>query len=213
MAVEFQDSDKPLSQTLNDMAATITGDHVTVRELMARVGEQGLLLFCMFLTIPFLVPISIPGVSTVFGAVIILIALGITVNRIPWLPRPLMERPIAAAGLREAMARGSKMMERLDRIVKPRLNHLTTGAVMNRVNGLVLLLGGILLIFPLGLIPFSNTLPGWGILFLAAGILQRDGVAILIGYLFMVATIIYFIILALGALAMGSGIMSLVGAG
>jgi len=85
--------------------------------------------------------------------------------------------------------------------------------VMNRVNGLVLLLGGILLIFPLGLIPFSNTLPGWGILFLAAGILQRDGVAILIGYLFMVATIIYFIILALGALAMGSGIMSLVGAG
>jgi hypothetical protein len=213
MAVEFQDTQKPLSQTLKDMATSITGDHVTTRELMARVGEQGLLLFCMFLTIPFLVPISIPGVSTVFGGVIILIAIGITLNRIPWLPRALMERPISAAGLREAMARGSKMMERLDRIVKPRVSRLTTGAVMNRVNGLVLLLGGVLLIFPLGLIPFSNTLPGWGILLLAAGMLQRDGIAIVLGYLLMVATIIYFGVLAITAIAAGTGVMSLLGSG
>ena len=69
-------------------------------------------------------------------------------------------------------------------------------------------LGG-LLIFPLGLIPFSNTLPAWGILLLAAGLLQRDGLLILLGYLFLLGTIIYFGALAWAALATGQGIMSL----
>ena len=79
--VEFRDSTLPLSDTLRAMANAITGSTVTVRELLTLVGEQGLLLGLMFLTIPFLVPISIPGVSTVFGLVAILISLGVTFNR------------------------------------------------------------------------------------------------------------------------------------
>ncbi len=72
---------------------------------------------------------------------------------------------------------------------------------MNRLAGLGLLLGSVLLIFPLGLVPFSNTLPAWGILLLAAGLLQRDGVLILLGYLFLLGTITYFTALGIGVLA------------
>ena len=52
-------------------------------------------------------------------------------------------------------------------------------------------------------------MPAWGILLLAAGLLQRDGLLILLGYLFLLATIIYFGALAWAALATGQGIMSL----
>ena len=45
-----------------------------------------MLLVCVFLTLPFLLPVSIPGVSTVFGLAIILIGVGVTLNRVPWLP-------------------------------------------------------------------------------------------------------------------------------
>ena len=69
--------------------------------------------------------------------------------------------------------------------------------------------GSVLLIFPLGLVPFSNTLPAWAILLLAAGLLQRDGLLILLGYLFLLATVIYFGVLAYGAIAAGQGIMGL----
>jgi hypothetical protein len=58
----------------------------------------------------------------------------------------------------------------------------------------------VLLIFPLGLVPFSNTLPAWGILLLAAGLLQRDGLLILLGYLFLLGTIVYFAALGIGVL-------------
>ena len=207
--VEFHESTLPLSDTLRAMADAITGTAVTVRELLTLVGEQGLLLGLMFLTIPFLVPISIPGVSTVFGLVAILISLGVTFNRVPWLPDRLLDRPIDAGKLKQAIERGAKTFSRVDRISHPRLSRLTQTGVMNRMAGLGLLLGSVLLIFPLGLIPFSNTLPAWGILLLAAGLLQRDGLLILLGYLFLLGTIIYFGALAWAALATGQGIMSL----
>jgi hypothetical protein len=213
MAVEFRDTSKPLSETLGDVASSITGSSVTLRQLLSMIGEQGLLLFCILLIIPFLLPVSIPGVSTVFGAVIILISFGVILNRVPWLPGRLMDREFETAQLVPTLQKGAQMLTRVDRIIRPRLLALTNGAVANRVNGLALLLGGILLIFPLGLIPFSNTLPALAILFLAVGILQRDGLFILLGYIMLVATIIYFGALALAAIAAGSGIASLMGSG
>lgn len=198
--VEFRDSNAPLGETLRGLARAITGETVTVRELLAMVGEQGLLLALMFLTLPFLLPISIPGVSTVFGMVAILISLGITFNRVPWLPDRLLDRPLDAVKLARAIENGADRFGRVDKISHPRLTRLTENAAMNRLAGLGLLLGSVLLIFPLGLVPFSNTLPAWAILLLAAGLLQRDGVLILLGYLFLLGTIVYFAALGIGVL-------------
>jgi hypothetical protein len=209
MAVEFKDTRQTLSETLNQTASSLTSEKVTVKQLMELVGEQGLLFFCMILTIPFLVPVSIPGVSTVFGAVIILISIGITLNRLPWLPSRIMQREFATSSLAPALQKGSEMFKRMDRWVRPRLSFLTDGAAINRINGLALLLGGILLIFPFGFIPFSNTFPGWAILFLAVGMLQRDGLFILIGYILLVVTILYFGGLIAAALLAGGSLLDL----
>ena len=199
-SVEFRDSAAPLGETLRTLARSITGETVTVREMLAMVGEQGLLLAMMFLALPFLLPISIPGVSTVFGLVAILIALGITFNRVPWLPDRLLDRPLDAVKLARAIESGADRFGRVDKISHPRLTRLTENAVMNRLAGLGLLLGSVLLIFPLGLVPFSNTLPAWSMLLLAAGLLQRDGLLILLGYLFLLGTIVYFAALGIGVL-------------
>lgn len=213
MAVQFQDSGQTLSETLDQTARSLTGEKITVRQLMELVGEQGLLFFCMVLTIPFLVPVSIPGVSTVFGAVIILISIGIILNRLPWLPNRIMQREFATSSLAPTLEKGAEMFKRMDRWVRPRLSFLTQGAAINRINGLALLFGGILLIFPFGFIPFSNTFPGWAILFLAVGMLQRDGLFILIGYILLVVTIIYFGGLIIGGMAAGAGLLDLMRSG
>lgn len=199
-SIDFRDNTAPLGETMRRLAGSISGEKITVRELLALVGEQGLLLALMFLTLPFLIPVSIPGVSTVFGLVAILIAIGITLNRVPWLPDRLLDRPLDAVKLAKAIESGADKFGRIDKISHPRLTRLTENAAMNRMAGLGLLLGAVLLIFPLGLVPFSNTLPAWSMLLLAAGLLQRDGVLILLGYLFLLATIVYFVALAVGVL-------------
>ena len=48
---------------------------ITLSELIHRVGNEGLLMLTALLTLVFLIPVSIPGVSTVFGAAILLIGL------------------------------------------------------------------------------------------------------------------------------------------
>jgi hypothetical protein len=207
--VEFHDTYLPLSDTLRLLADSIKGHMVTVRELLALAGEHGLLLAMILLTIPFLIPISIPGISTVFGLVGIFLSIGIILNRVPWLPEKLLERPVHTEHLVPAIHKGADLVHRIDRYSHLRLERLTTGAAVNRINGLGLLLGNILLLFPLGLVPFSNTLPGWGILLLAAGMVQRDGLLIVLGWFFLAATVIYFTVLAIAALATGQGILGL----
>nr|PZN50565.1 MAG: protein exod [Chloroflexota bacterium] len=211
MAIEFQDTRQSLSATLFATVDSIQGRTVTLRQLFALIGEQGLLFLCALLAIPFLIPVSIPGVSTVFGAGIILIATGITLNRLPWLPGRILDRPLETGKLVPALRKGAEKVARIDGILRPRLLPLTGGALMNRANGLALVFGGVLLIFPLGLIPFSNTLPAFAILSLAVGALQRDGLFVLLGYLLLFATIIYFGVLAVGAMLAGTGLAAIIG--
>ncbi|ABR62291.1 exopolysaccharide biosynthesis protein [Sinorhizobium medicae] len=206
MAVEFGDTQRSLSETLTGMIAAIRGNTITLRQLMIEIGEQGFLLLCALLTLPFLIPVSIPGVSTVFGAAIILISLAITLNRLPWLPKRILDREIETEKLVPTLRKGAALVSKLDRYVRPRLNFLTEGTLMNRFNGLMIMAGGVLLMFPLGLIPLSNTLPGIAILLLSVGIIQRDGLMVAGGYLFLVATTIYFAVLGYAAFAAGQGL-------
>lgn len=211
MSVEFRDTEQPLSETLAGYANSITGETITLRQLMEMVGEQGLLLFCMLLCVPFVIPVSIPGVSTVFGAVIILIGIGVTFNRLPWMPKRLMDRPIATKDLVPSMQKGASWFAKFDNISRPRMLRFSDSAIINRLNGATLTFSAILLILPLSLIPFSNTLPALSIVFFAIGMLQRDGIFIILGYLLMIASVIYFGALVVAAVAAGQGLQQLLG--
>ncbi len=207
MTGKFSDADVSLDEALRRAAARIQAETITLGDLLELVGEQGLLVFCIILTVPFLFPVSIPGVSTVFGAVIILIGVGVTLNRLPFLPAALTRRELQRAQLLPVIERGIEFVTRLQRFIRPRLQGVTEGAVMSRVNGIVLTVAGALLILPLSLIPFSNTIPAVAIMLLAMGMLQRDGYFVLGGYLFTVFTFIYFGLLVLAAVAAGNAIL------
>ena len=189
--MQFNDTTDSLSVTLTRTIDSIQGETVTLRELMAAIGEQGLLLLCALATLPFLIPVSIPGVSTVFGAAIVLLSVAITLNRMPWLPNKILDRQLDTKKLLPALRKGMKIVSRLDSWVRPRALVMSSGR-MTFINGCVLVFGGVLLMAPFGLIPFSNTAPAIGILFLAIGMIQRDGVFVLIGYLGTVLTVVYF---------------------
>lgn len=208
----FSDTSEKLSTTLEKLIGKLKGQTITLRELMEAIGEQGLLLICAIASLPFLIPVSIPGVSTVFGAAIILVSLAITLNRLPWLPKKILDRQMETAKLIPALQKGVSIVSKLDGFIRPRLPALTTGAIANRINGLALMTAGVLLMMPLGFIPFSNTLPGVAILLFSAGMIQRDGVTVLGGYLFLGLTTVYFAALAYAAFWAGQGLTSSIGA-
>lgn len=199
----INDTQANLSAVLHQLIAKLKGETLTLRELLQIVGEQGLLLACAIASLPFLIPVSIPGVSTVFGAAIILISIAIILNRLPWLPRSILDRKLETAKLIPALEKGANLVGRFDRFSHPRMLTVTEGAAANRLNGIAILCAGILLALPLSLIPFSNTFPAVAILLFATGMIQRDGLLVVLGYVFLGLTVIYFS--AIGYLAFWAG--------
>ena len=185
-----------LGDQLQAIIVELPEDQLTLGELLQVFGDEGLLLLTILLTLVFLIPVSIPGVSTVFGAAILLVGISRVLRRPLWLPAKLRERALPAARLRPALSGGLHWVRRLEKISRPyRLRRLVDGRAQDIFNNLAFILAALLLMAPFGFIPFSNTLPGLALLFYAIGMIQRDGTAILLGHLANIGTIVYFGIL------------------
>lgn len=210
MSLSYSGRDETIRTALERTVATIQGPRVTLRDLLLILGDHGPLLLCAVLTVPFLLPVSIPGVSTVFGLAIFLLGFAITLNRTPWLPAWIMDRQLDAAKLQSVLRRGIGLVSRIEKVIGQRIGILTRGALAGRINGLAIVAGAALLMLPLGLVPFSNTLPAFAILFLCIGMSQRDGLVLIAGYGMLVATVLYFSVLAAAALAAGRGLASMI---
>jgi hypothetical protein len=191
--------DESLEEKIVAVGGRLPPEGVTFADILDLIGQDSLLLVSMFLTLIFLVPVSIPGVSTVFGAAILMIGISRLFGSGLWLPKRFRTKVISTEKLKGALDKAVVWLRRLERISRPhRLPWLTGGGPVGLVNNLSLILGAVLLMAPFGLIPFSNTLPALAILLLALGLLQRDGVCILLGHLMNVVTIVYFTFLIVG---------------
>ncbi|WP_024888908.1 exopolysaccharide biosynthesis protein [Luteimonas huabeiensis] len=182
-----------LGDRLEQIIADLDGEHLTLGAIIERIGSEGLLMLSMLLTVVFLIPVSIPGVSTVFGAALLLIGVSRLTRRPLWLPRRLRERRLPADKLRNGLTRGLGWVRRLERVARPgRLAPLAEGRAIDTFNGLAFIFAALLLMAPFGFVPFSNTFPAVALLFYAIGMIQRDGGAILLGHLATIGTVIYF---------------------
>ncbi|MFO1407739.1 MAG: exopolysaccharide biosynthesis protein [Steroidobacteraceae bacterium] len=190
-AVQFRNTEVRLSDALAATAAGLPAGTVTLRELLAHVGEQGLLVFSAILAMPFLIPVSLPFMSTVLGLPMLLIGFAVILGRLPWLPERLLARTLPSESVRHVLGRGHRVALRFEHLVRPRMLLLTASPLVNSVHGVVLVVDVLLLMAPLPFVPLANTLPGVAIILLCLGIAERDGILIVAGYLFSAISTVY----------------------
>ena len=181
--VQFRNPEVRLSEALETTRAAVSGHVVTLRELLGLVGEQGLLVFCAILAVPFLLPVTLPFMSTVLGAPMLLIAWAVVTNRVPWLPDRLLDHALPTATVLHVLERAARAAARFEHLVRPRLLRLTETAGNNRLNGMMLVVAAVGLMMPLPLVPLANTVPAVAVILLCLGMAERDGVVLLLGYL------------------------------
>lgn len=197
---QSQSQTQSLGSKLRTIIDKLPPGGVSLAEILELVGDEGLMILTGLLSLVFLIPVSIPGVSTVFGAAILLIGISRLLGRQLWLPKSFSSRVVSSDKLRAALHRALVWLNRLERVCRPqRLPWLASGGLMNALNSSALILAAVLLMAPFGLIPFSNTLPAVAILCLALGFLQKDGICIVLGYVANIVTMIYFAILIGGS--------------
>jgi hypothetical protein len=194
-----------LGEQLSGIISRLPEGGVSLGSLLDVFGDEGLLLLTALMVLVFLVPVSIPGVSTVFGAAILMVGISRLTGRPLWLPARLRQRELPGSRVRAALARGLVWVGRLERISRPhRLRRMTEQRGWLIVGNLAFITAALLLMAPLSFLPFSNTLPGIALLLYSIGFIQRDGVAVLAGHLAQLASLVYFGgVLAGGGAAIG----------
>lgn len=189
--IRFRNPEVRMSAALASAEAAVKDPAVTLRELLGMLGEQGLLVFCGVLAAPFLLPLTVPGMSTVLGLPMLLIGFAVMLSRVPWLPERLLSRSLPAPTVRSVLGRVRGWAERFEHLVRPRLLGLTGGRVVNFANGALVIAAVLLLMAPIPLVPFVNSLPAFAIILLCFGMAERDGAVILFGYLMTVVSAVY----------------------
>ena len=182
---------QPLSVELAQLRDAFAGRTATLREVIGALGDRAYELIMILLALPFLLPVAVPGMSTPLGFAVAGIAIQLALGRLPWLPQRLLDRPLPAGFLTKVLGVTQGVVKFLERALRPRWLALTGGRWLNGLHLFVMFMAALLLALPLP-IPFTNTLPGWTILLLAAGLVERDGLVILTGYVAMIATIALF---------------------
>jgi hypothetical protein len=171
----------PISADLRGVLEAADGKAMSLDQIAAHLRERGWALLVLFLAAPFPIP-NIPGLSVPFGVAIGLIGWAFMMRRRPWLPEFVMRTTLEYSTLQRVIPFIARFMERIERWTKPRMKWLVTGGVNISLMGLGIVSGGFFLALPLP-IPLTNGPPALSIIFLVIGMLCRDGIMILIGYL------------------------------
>lgn len=159
-------------------------DTMRMGELLGGLGRRafGVLLLAAIPTA------FIPGIAGIISSpIIILVGLQLLIGRRrPWLPRLLAERGPQRSTLIRFQQRLSPWLNRLERLVRPRLLHLLDHRFASLLTGLLLVVLGILLALP---IPFTNAVFGAVLLVYALALLERDGGLMLLAWALGLVTV------------------------
>jgi hypothetical protein len=172
---------RKLSEVIEQLIAEFRERPVTLREVIVVLQGRAYTLLMLLLSLPFLLPVPLPGLSTLLGLVIAAIALRLVLGRKPWLPARLLDRELPPKFFPSLLAGARRVLRFLEVMLKPRMLWLTQSRSLLRVHALVILLASLVLLLPLP--PGTNFPPALCIVIMAGGLLERDGRFILAGYL------------------------------
>jgi hypothetical protein len=185
---------RKLSEEMEALKARSAEGELTLREAIVVLGVRAYTLLLILLSLPFITPIPLPGLSTPFGLAVALIALRLMLGQKPWLPAKVLDRTIPPGFFGKVFSFAAWIIRLLEKMLKPRLTFLTDTVILARTHAAMMVVAAVVLLLPL-FIPFTNTFPAWTIILVAAGLLERDGVFILGGYIAFAAGVLYFVFL------------------
>ena len=169
---------------------------LSILEILEILSGKGRPIILILLALPFCQPIQLPGLSTPFGIMIGLIGFRLVINRNIWLPKKLLSKTINPLTLQKITTKTLTIIRKSKKWVHPRLNWVCHNPCMKKTNGIMICLLGLVLALPLP-IPLSNLTAAWSIFFIELGMLEDDGLFVLIGYGIFLLTVALFTFLGM----------------
>ena len=165
---------------------------IYVKDIVDAFGTRSHAFMILFFCLPFIQPLPMMGLSTIFGGIIILLSIFMALGKPPWLPKKFMEKHIQHKLVESSCGALLKLLSKTEKLIRPRFNFWLPLVPVRVFHAFLLGFFAFLLALPLP-IPFSNSIPAYFLVLHAIGLLEDDGALIILSY------IIFFASLGMGA--------------
>ncbi|HEY9217362.1 MAG TPA: exopolysaccharide biosynthesis protein [Phenylobacterium sp.] len=170
-----------LSELLTAIGSTVRDKpQVTAQDIYEAVGQRAFGPLLLAAGLLALTPLGlIPGAPTVLAIIIVLLAAQLLIGRKTfWLPRKVLRLKVRPERVERAVRAVRPVARVVDRVLRPRLEFLTTGVGV-RLTAIACLVIA-LAVPPLELVPFGVFFPAVAVTAFGLGLIFRDGLVTLV---------------------------------
>lgn len=162
---------------------------VCIGDVLDKFGNRSFAPVMLILALFELTPIgAVPGVPSFLAFCIALIAIQLILGRDHiWVPDWIENRSASSDKISKAVEKLEGVADRIDSVSKERLEYLTRGVAL-RIAGLVIL-ALCVAVAPLEVLPWGSTVPMMAISVTSLAIMVRDGLAMLVSWVFATSAI------------------------
>ena len=182
-----------IARLLQSFAHGDPRERLTMDRLLQGLGRTAFGMFLFVSILPGFIPIPGTG-GMISGPLVVLIGLQLLVGlRRPWVPGFIGRRGPQRGTMARFCRRITPWMNRLEHLVRPRLQVLTGNRMANALTGVLLIALGVLLALPL---PMTNYLFAGTLLLYSLALMERDGALLLVLWLVSIAALLSMALLS-----------------
>ena len=178
-----------ITQTLDMLHDESDGDAISMNDLISTLESRGFgpLMMAPAL-IAFLPTGAIPGIPSLCGILIILVASQRLIGKHhPWVPARLRDVEFDREKFKNGLDWIRPWTERIDRLFRPRLTFLFSPVMSWVIAALCVFFG--LSMIPLELVPMAAAVPALAIVLAGLGLSTRDGILLIVSFLLFAVTL------------------------
>lgn len=171
----------PIQEAINKNSS----DRIPIRDIMIAMDSGGFGLVLAFFSLSAIIPLPPPLPSLLSIPLLIFSWQMMLGYKSPHLPRKISRKTIKRSVLAGIIEKSAKSFHHIEKLLKPRLRFLTRG-ISERIIGFFTFIFSVSILVPF---PFTNLIPGIGILIISLGLVGKDGLMIILGALIGIAGI------------------------
>ena len=171
--------ERPTSDFLAVVVVENRNEAMTVGEIKNALHERGFGILMAIAAFPICIPLPVPpGYTTIFSIPLFIFSIQMVLGmQAPWLPAWIEKKYVKRSSLEKLIAKANPWLKKIEERMQPRMTYISVHT-WERIIGIFSFVFAVAVALP---IPLVNFPPGLGILVMSLGLLNRDGVTILIG--------------------------------
>jgi hypothetical protein len=204
-----RDENEKSSDVLSDLLREHSGETISMHDITEGLRDRGFAALLLLFAFPMALPLPYPpGFSSLVSLPLLFLSMQMTFGRQSlYLPKFVGRKTMRTESLRAVIGKVLPYLQKLELYFKPNREHFFSSR-MEQLIGFFSLILACCILLPLSVL--SNTIPAAGISIMALGMLERDGRAVIAGFVVgligFIVTILAVAVIFFGAKAIISGL-------